>query len=78
MNDLTIQIRDVDLDGYPEETGSAEGSIVFLFDGCWVSGWPLRGRDDDGRRHWEADSDVGRRTAFAGVRYWTHLPRSIQ
>lgn len=42
------------------------GRVAFIFDGCIVSGWPLR-PDDGGKVLWEADEDVGRHGVFYGV-----------
>ena len=42
------------------------GRVAFIFDGCIVSGWPLR-PDEDGNVLWEADDDVGRHGVFNGV-----------
>ena len=76
MNELlTVDLRDVAVDGYPN--WSVRGRVAFIFDGCVVSGWPLYELDEDGFRTWEADSDVGRTGAFAGVRKWLVFPEPI-
>ena len=65
-----VKIRDVAFEGYPERGESA----VFLFDGCWVSGWPISSTfetDDDGFIPWEANESVGLSgRKFYGVRLW--------
>ena len=42
------------------------GRVAFIFDGCIVSGWPLR-PDESGNVLWEADEDVGRHGVFNSV-----------
>lgn len=65
-----MRVRDVAIDGLPPEDEAA----VFLFDGCWVTGWPLTNLwalpDDLTEIEWEADSTVSHRGTFTGVRYW--------
>ena len=77
MNELlTVDLRDVAVDGYPN-MDALTGRVAFIFDGCVVSGWPLYELGEDGFRTWEADSDVGRTGAFAGVRKWLVFPEPI-
>lgn len=54
-----MQIFEIEKHGLPNMTDKTLiGRIAFIFDGCIVSGWPLK------NGNWEADSDVGRQGEF--------------
>lgn len=72
---MEIKIHEIAKDGLPI-MDELTGRVAFIFDGCIVSGWPLRD-NGDGETTWEADSDVGRSGAFYGVTHWVEFPRAI-
>ncbi len=71
---MQIELKDVTVDGYPPED---ETRVVFLFDGCAVSGWVLEEAEYWRDTLWEGDSDVSHGTPFAGVRYWFVMPEEM-
>lgn len=62
-------------DGLPD-MDSMTGRVAFIFNGCIVSGWPLRSKED-GFTLWEGDSDVARRVDFGGVTHWIEFPEPL-
>jgi hypothetical protein len=42
MKELTIKVHEIAVDGLPPNDDALIGRLAFLFDGCIVSGWPLR------------------------------------
>lgn len=62
-----MTILTIEKDGLPE-MDKLVGRVAFIFDGCIVSGWPLKGIDSYGENDWEANSDVGRHGVFTGVK----------
>lgn len=70
--EISVTVHEIATDGLPPEEG-AGGRVAFIFDGCVVSGWPLR----DGTDHWEADSDVGRHEPFGNVTHWLEFPAPL-
>lgn len=70
MTELVVRVHAIAEDGLPD-MDRLTGRVAFLFDGCIVSGWPLR----DGT--WEADSDVGHGRPFGGVTHWVEFPAPI-
>ena len=90
MREVTVKIHEIAVDGLPGEDDDLVGRIAFLFDGCIVTGWPLRRDDPDMKevylRHgwweegdtlWEADTDVGHNRPFARVTHWVEFPLPI-
>jgi hypothetical protein len=71
---MQIKIHDIATDGLPDME-ALTGRVAFIFDGCIVSGWPLR--DDSGEVVWEADSDVGCGREFYHVTQWVEFPITI-
>lgn len=67
MNEFTIKVHEIKTDGLPD-MDKLVGRVAFVFDGCIVSGWPLRKGD------WEANSDVGKSVKFRGVTHWVEFP----
>lgn len=76
--EITILLHEIAEDGYPVVMEEMTGRVALIFDGCVVSGWPIKHElDDDGRHLWEADSDVGRSAKFAGVTRWIEFPAPV-
>lgn len=86
---VTVIVHEIATDGLPDPD-SLVGQVAFLFDGCIVSGWPLRLDDPDVRdaydRYgwrpeegilWEANSDVGHGRPFGGVTHWVEFPEPL-
>lgn len=77
MRELTIKVHTIAEDGYPDMEALV-GRVLFIFDGCIVSGWPLHVVPTDYSTAysglWEADSDVGHGRPFSGVTHWIELP----
>lgn len=69
---MEIKIHDIATAGLPDME-RLTGRVAFVFNGCIVSGWPLRD-GGNGETAWEADSDVGRGGAFFGVTHWVEFP----
>lgn len=79
--DMIVKLHAIAVDGYPD-MDALTGRVAFIFDGCIVSGWPLKtGERQDGEpvysSRWEADSDVGRVTRFEGVTHWIEFPQPL-
>ena len=74
--EMTIKLHEVDTDGLPD-MDDLVGRVAFVFDGCVVSGWPLRELDDEDHRLWAANEDVGRITKFANVTHWIEFPEPV-
>lgn len=76
-HNLTITVHSIAEDGYPD-MDVLTGRVLFLFDGCAVSGWPLHVvPTDHGTPHsglWEGNSDVSHGQPFSGVTHWIELP----
>ena len=74
---VTVTVHDVATDGLPD-MDSLTGRVAFIFDGCVVSGWPMKPGDSDelwDEGEWEADSDVGRAwQRYGGVKHWVEFP----
>lgn len=75
-SELTIKLHQIATDGLPDME-SLTGRVAFIFDGCIVSGWPLRELNEDGLPYWEANSDVGRNVKFDSVTQWVELPSPV-
>lgn len=80
MREVTVKIHEIAIDGMPD-TGALTGRVAFLFDGCIVTGWPLRTTPTDHSTphsgYWEADSDVGRNVRFGSVTHWVEFPDPV-
>jgi hypothetical protein len=78
--EVTIRIHSIKDDGMPDME-ALTGRVAFIFDGCVVSGWPLRTvptRDNSAYTGaWEADSDVGRNVQFEDVTHWIEFPAPV-
>lgn len=69
--EYTIKVHVIQEDGLPPDDLEAvglTGRVVFIFDGCLYSGWPIR---KDGEILWE-DSETAQ--SFSGVEKWIELP----
>jgi hypothetical protein len=82
---MEIVVHEIATDGLPD-MDQLTGRVAFIFDGCVVSGWPLR-RDDPDVAHvyaregydgddtlWEGNSDVSHNRPMAGVTHWLEFP----
>lgn len=71
----SIIVHTIVEDGLPPEDfaqANLTGRVVFIFDGCLYSGWPLRpAASDYDAVVWE-ESETG--TRFSGVKKWIELP----
>ncbi len=82
----TITVHTIAEDGLPPkdfEQAGLTGRVVFIFDGCLYSGWPLTDEGPDGydeqaddpedpeEVEWE-DSETAQK--FGGVKKWVELP----
>lgn len=80
---IITTLRSIKLDGLPAKQHREDNHLLFLFDGCVVSGWPLLGCENKtaelGRDYiesdWEANSDVGKGSVFCGVEYYLLIPK---
>lgn len=68
---ITVTVHEIAVDGLPD-MDALTGCVAFIFDGCIVSGWPLRYGN-----YWEANSDVGRVIKFADVTHWVEFPQPL-
>jgi len=74
---IEVVLHEVAVDGLPDmDDRNMVGRVAFIFDGCVVSGHPLRDDGDEGVL-WEADDDVGRGGLFAGVTHWLEFPAPV-
>lgn len=71
MKEIIVKVHEITSDGLPDMS-ILVGRVAFIFDGCVVSGWPLR----EGQL-WEANSDVGHRGPFAGVTHWLEFSEPV-
>jgi hypothetical protein len=69
---MEIKVHEIAKDGLPA-MDDLTGRVAFIFDGCIVSGWPLRD-NGNGETTWEANSDVGHGGVFYGVTHWVEFP----
>lgn len=74
--EISVKLFSVEKDGLPDMKDLV-GQVAFLMDGNIVSGWPLDEKDENGNPYWEADSDVGRKGKFAGVKQYMVFDRPI-
>ena len=77
---MEIVVHEIATDGLPD-MDSLTGRVAFIFDGCIVSGWPLRPhlfQSPADQWRWEADSDVGNGRIFAGVTHWVEFPVPVR
>lgn len=81
MREITVKIHTIAEDGLPNmDDQDMVGRVAFIFDGCIVSGWPLRdgGRSEpDGDVLWEGDSDVAHTQPMGNVTHWAEFPMPI-
>ena len=86
---MTVIVHEIATDGLPD-MDALTGEVVFIFDGCIVSGWPLLrskfARSSYDRTHgpyagydgtdtlWEGNTDVAHVRPFGGVTHWIELP----
>lgn len=68
---IEITLHEIQEDGLPD-MDRMTGRVAFIFDGCVVSGWPVR-RDDDDTMLWEGNSDVSHGRLFHGVTHWVEF-----
>lgn len=79
---ITITVHSIAEDGYPDTTSpKMNGRVAFIFDGCIVSGWPLRMDNDNDASpltgYWEANDDVGKNGEFTNVTHWVEFPEPL-
>jgi hypothetical protein len=72
VKQITATVHPIATDGLPD-MDKLTGRVAFIFDGCIVSGWPVR-RDPDGTMLWEGDTDVSHGRLFHGVTHWLEFP----
>jgi hypothetical protein len=81
MRELTIKVHSIAEDGLPDMEALA-GRVLFIFDGCTVSGWPLHVDPQDYSTPysglWEGNTDVSHGGPFLGVTHWIELPITEQ
>lgn len=70
------KLYDIENDGLPD-MGKLTGRVAFIFDGCIVSGWPLKGIKNYGPEDWEDNSDVGRHGVFSGIKKYIIFDKEI-
>lgn len=70
---ITVTVHSIAEDGLPD-MDTLTGRVALIFDGCVVSGWPLRAFADGGERLWEGNSDVSHLRPFGGVTHWIEFP----
>jgi hypothetical protein len=70
-----MEVFEIEKDGLPD-MGKLTGRVAFIFDGCVVSGWPLKsmGYPDDA---WEANEDVVHNRVFRGVRKYIVFDKPV-
>lgn len=69
---IEITVHAIQEDGLPD-MDHLTGRVAFIFDGCLVSGWPVR-PDEDGAMLWEGNGDVANGKLFHGVTHWVEFP----
>lgn len=72
---LMVKVHSIAEDGLPARERT---NVAFIFDGCIVSGWPVREDETDAYTgYWEADRDVGNHMRFSGVTHWVEFPTPL-
>lgn len=75
---IEVTVHSVKEDGLPD-MDALSGRVALIFDGCVVSGWPLRdipgSPRDTGR--WEGNTDVAHKRHFLGVTHWLEFPEPL-
>jgi len=70
---ISVVVHEVGADGLPDMSDDAlSGRVALIFDGCVVSGWPLKRGPND--QLWEGDTDVSHGMPFHGVTHWMEFP----
>ena len=74
---MKIEIKNIKKDGLPDMS-KLKGRVAFIYDGCIVTGWPLKGCKEDLGQFtedmWEGNSDVGHNSIFKGIKYYVIFP----
>ncbi len=69
---VKMTVHEIAKDGLPSD--DILDRVAFLFDGCIVSGWPLKHLDyGDLGCPWVTDSYVGKAAKFVGVTHWVEF-----
>ena len=72
-----MKVYVIEIDGLPD-MDKLVGRVAFIFDGCIVSGWPLKGIESYyDQEDWEANEDVGRHGVFKGVKKYIIFDKPI-